>query len=71
MDAIGWYMAVMHQVLGHDKAAQVFGVPAGDKTACLICRYEADPTDLNRAVVEAALSPAPPDAEDVPTGGKL
>jgi hypothetical protein len=54
MDTIGWYIATTHQVLGHGKAAATLGVPAGDKDACLLCAYEADPTEENkRAVIEA------------------
>jgi len=57
MDQLGYYIAVMHNLLGHDKAAVALGVPAGDKRTCLICQYEANPTDENRAAVIAALSP--------------
>jgi len=71
VDAIGWYIATTHQMLGHDKAALVLGQPAGDQAACLICRYEASLTDLNRAAVEAALSPGAPAAEVVPAAGGL
>jgi hypothetical protein len=56
MDAIGWFIAFAHQLLGHDKAAAVIGQPPGDKTACVICRYEAAPTAENRAAVEISLS---------------
>jgi hypothetical protein len=58
MDAIGWYIATLHQLLGHDKAAAVLDVPPGDKTACVICRYERNPTQANRERVELALSPS-------------
>jgi len=64
VDAIGWYIATTHQTL-------VLGQPAGDQAACLICRYEASLTDLNRAAVEAALSPGAPAAEVVPAAGGL
>lgn len=43
MDTLGWFIATTHQLLGHDKTAHVLGEPPGDKTACLICRYEANP----------------------------
>lgn len=48
MDVYSWYIANLHQMLGHDKAAQVIGVPPGDKDACLICAYEREPTDEHR-----------------------
>jgi len=38
MDPIGWYIATMHQFLGHDKAAAAMEVPVGDKTDCLHSR---------------------------------
>ena len=54
MDAIGWMIANLHSLLGHDKAAAVLGQPPGDKTACLICAYERDPTPARKqAVIEA------------------
>jgi hypothetical protein len=54
MDHIGWHIATTHQLLGHDKAAAALGVPPGDKTACLICAFEAYPTEENkRAVIDA------------------
>jgi hypothetical protein len=43
LDTIGWFIATLHSQLGHDKAAAVIGQPPGDKTACLICRYEQYP----------------------------
>lgn len=57
MDPIGWAIANLHSMLGHDKAAMVLGVPAGDKDACVICRFERDPTGENRAAVYDALRP--------------
>jgi hypothetical protein len=56
MDAIGWYIASLHKMLGHDKAAVVLGQPAGDKRACVICKYEASPTEANREAVLSALA---------------
>lgn len=54
MDTFGWFIATLHQFLGHDKAAAFIGVPAGDKDACLICQYEAHPSEAGRqAVIEA------------------
>jgi len=59
MDVIGWFMATLHQMLGHVKAAQALGVPPGDPRDCLMCRFEADPTEENKAAVQAALRPSP------------
>lgn len=57
MDAIGWFIATIHQMLGHDQAAAVLGVPVGDRAACLLCAFERAPTDELRARVTAALTP--------------
>lgn len=57
MDAIGWFIATTHQLLGHDKAAAVAGVPPGDKAACLICQYERTHDETDRLAVLAALAP--------------
>ena len=43
MDTIGWYVATMHSLLGHDKTAAFIGQPPGDKDTCLICQYERYP----------------------------
>jgi len=40
MDAIGWYMATLHQLLGHDKAAQVLGQPPYNAEMCVLCLFE-------------------------------
>jgi hypothetical protein len=54
MDTIGWMIANIHQLLGHEKAAMALGVPVGDKDTCLICAYEVDPTDERKqAVIDA------------------
>jgi hypothetical protein len=57
MDPIGWCIANLHQLLGHDKAAAVLGVPVGDKQQCIICYYEHFPTEENRQAVLTALAP--------------
>jgi len=56
MDAIGWFIATTHQMLGHDKAAVVIGVPPGDAAACVICRYERTRSEEDRQAVVRALS---------------
>jgi hypothetical protein len=43
LDPIGWAIANLHQMLGHDKAAAVLDVPPYDKRDCLICQYEQYP----------------------------
>jgi hypothetical protein len=58
LDPIGALIANLHQFLGHDKAAMVLGQDPGDKSQCVICAYEADPTPEGRALVIAALQPA-------------
>lgn len=58
MDQIGWLIATLHQLIGHDAAAAVLGQPPGDKAACLLCQYEADPTQERRAAVIAAVGRA-------------
>lgn len=60
MDVIGWYIANLHHLLGHDKTAAVLGVPPGDKTACVICAFEFDATPERREAVERALAPKEP-----------
>jgi hypothetical protein len=57
MDLIGWFIATLHSLQGHDKAAAMIGQEPGDKRLCVICRYERYPTDENRAAVIAALAP--------------
>ena len=59
LDAIGWYMAMLHELLGHDKAAIVLGqAPGGDTSSCLICIYERDRTEEARQAVIRALAPS-------------
>jgi hypothetical protein len=64
LDTIGWFIATLHSRLGHDKAAAVIGVSPGDKSACLICQYEAAPDDVKRQAVIRALAP-----QNVPEAG--
>lgn len=63
MDQIGWFIATIHQMLGHDTGAAWMGVPAGNKDDCLICQYERHPTDITRQAVVDALA-APPAGEE-------
>jgi hypothetical protein len=52
VDTIGWFIATLHQLIGHDKTAAVIGEPAGDKSACVICRFERG-EETREAVIEA------------------
>jgi hypothetical protein len=42
MDTVGWYIATLHQILGHRTAARVLGqeVIEGEQADCILCRYE-------------------------------
>lgn len=57
MDAIGRFIATLHNLLGHDKTAALLGQPPGDKAACVICQYEARPSEAARQRVLEALAP--------------
>jgi hypothetical protein len=57
LDAIGWFIASSHQLLGHDTTALMLGQPPGDRAACLICRHERRPTEATRQAVIRALAP--------------
>jgi hypothetical protein len=63
MDAIGWYIATTHQLLGHDKAAALAGQPPGNKDECVICRYERSHAEADRLAVLAALEPSTANCE--------
>lgn len=41
MDTLGWYIATLHQMIGHDRTAAVLGQSVGDKQLCVLCKYEA------------------------------
>ena len=60
LDPIGWCIANLHSLLGHDKAAAVLSQDPGDKSACLICAYERNPTPAAKRAVYRALAPQPP-----------
>jgi hypothetical protein len=65
LDRIGWYVATLHSLLGHDKTAAYIGAEAGDRENCLICAYEQGPDARKReAVIEALMAP-----RDSSTGG--
>lgn len=58
MDAIGAYIARLHTLLGHDKAAAVIGADPGNKDDCLLCAWDRDPSPERKAAVEDALTDA-------------
>lgn len=64
MDTIGWFIATLHQLIGHDHAAAVIGQPPGNREDCLICQYEQHPDEESRQAVIAALRA--PALADVP-----
>lgn len=39
LDVIDHFVIVLHNVLGHVKAAAFLGEPAGDRAQCILCRY--------------------------------
>lgn len=55
LDTIGWFTATTHQLLGHDKTAAVLGQPPGDRSQCVICAYEREPTEDRRQAVTRAI----------------
>jgi hypothetical protein len=40
LDSIGWFIANLHQMMGHDKAAMVIGEPPYNKNTCILCLHE-------------------------------
>lgn len=58
LDVLGWAIAELHGLIGHDKAAMALGQQPGDKSLCVICIYERDPTIKNKAAVYDALEGA-------------
>lgn len=44
MDIFDWFIAVLHQMIGHDKTAIVLSQPPGDRADCILCAYERHPT---------------------------
>ncbi len=64
MDIFSWYVATMHQLLGHDKAALAMGQDPAPGERCLLCEYEEDPSPERRRAVVAAMSEAADDQEE-------
>jgi hypothetical protein len=40
MDTIGWFIATLHQLLGHHKCAAFLGEHPLDPGLCILCQYE-------------------------------
>jgi hypothetical protein len=40
LDTFGWFIAIIHQALGHDKAAATLGQPPYNPNTCVLCLYE-------------------------------
>lgn len=55
LDVLGWAIAELHGLIGHDKAAIALGQQPGDRDLCVICAFEREPTAKNRAAVYDAL----------------
>jgi hypothetical protein len=53
LDYIGVFIAQMHQLLGHDKAAAYLGQPSYNKQTCVLCLFEQG--KATKADVEAQL----------------
>lgn len=53
MDTIGWFIANLHQLLGHDKAAAVIGQDPGNQAKCILCAWERG--EATKAQVEEAI----------------
>lgn len=64
MDTIGWFIATLHQLIGHDEAAWMIGFTPGNRGDCLLCQYERAPDDLRRQAVVRALAPVKTSTEE-------
>lgn len=51
LDTVGWYIATLHQMLGHRQTAAFLGQDAGDAAQCILCQYEKGAVD-KQAVIE-------------------
>ena len=40
MDNIGWFIATLHQLIGHAKTAAFLGQPPYNADSCILCLYE-------------------------------
>lgn len=51
MDTIGWFIATLHQIMGHDKAAAVLGQAPYNKNMCILCQYERGDAGITKQMV--------------------
>lgn len=58
MDIIGWYIATLHQLLGHDKAAAMLGQPPYNKATCILCLYERGKATKQQVIAAIGVSDA-------------
>lgn len=41
LDTVGWFIATLHQFLGHEKTRQYLGQASReDESTCMLCRHE-------------------------------
>jgi hypothetical protein len=57
MDTVGWYIATLHQMMGHRPAARFLGMPIeeGEENDCVLCQFErgaATKEEVERAIGE-------------------
>lgn len=54
LDILDWFIATLHQMIGHDKTAAVLAQPAGDQAECVLCRFERREVDSYAVMVAFA-----------------
>ena len=59
LDTIGWYIATMHQLLGHRAAANFLGesVEEGEVAQCILCRYEKGEATKDEVIERIGVAP--------------
>lgn len=57
LDTVGWYIATLHQMMGHQKAAAVIGEDVGDSTLCILCLYEKGEATKNEVIERLGVGP--------------
>lgn len=40
MDSFGWFIAALHQILGHRQTAAFLGEDPVDSAQCILCQYD-------------------------------
>lgn len=59
LDTVGWYIATMHQLLGHDKTAAFLGQPPYNANTCVLCQYEKGEATKAEVIERLGVAPAP------------